>query len=279
MKTLSSLRKQEGLTLIELMIALLIGSAIIGGIMSAFITTNRSVMLNDALSRNQETGRFALEYITQFARMAGYNESVDPTVSLNRNIPLYITSPGIDCNGVDADACAGNDMGGMRGDRIAFPYFASEQPITDCMGGSAGGLGNPPAYIVNVFWVDNDRTLMCQVFDGDTKAWVGAPVPLVTGVETMEFLVGVADGGGTSVTRYLTVDQVDADGLENIVRSVRIALLMNSEEVDSAGEVDTNIQTRSYSVLDRRMPDYNDGNLRHVFTTTVSFLNTRISTE
>ena len=279
MKSLSY-QKQTGLTLVELMIALLIGIAIVGGVMSAFITTNRSVVLNDALSRNQETGRFALEYISQYARMAGYNESLDRGMDL----PLYISSSSseltVDCTAADADACAGNDMAGIRGDRISFPYYASEQAITDCMGGSAGGV-NPAALLVNVFWVDTDGVLRCHVFDADTKAWIGSSVPLVTGVETMEMLIGVADDGGISVSRYLTVDQIATNNLSFAVRSVRIALLLSSEEEDATNasgqqRLDTNVEKRSYSVLDKRMPEYEDGNLRHVFTTTVSFLNINI---
>lgn len=267
-----STQRQKGMTLVELMIALLIGTGIIAGIMSAFITTNRSVMLNDALSRNQETGRFALEYITNFVRMAGYDE-----LDQGLDIPLFITSGSlVNCNGADADACAGNDMAGIRGDRLSIPYNTSLQPINDCMGGVAGGT-NPNMWAVNVFWVDTTGVLMCHVFDATTKSWIGSSVPLVSGIETMEFLLGVSTIDDDAVSEYLTVDQVDARGLVNSVRSVRISLLVNSEEEDSESVHDTNIDDRSYSVLDRRITDFYDGNLRHIFTTTINFSNTDLT--
>lgn len=271
-------RYQQGLTLVELMIAMAIGLVVIAAVGNLFITTNKSVMLGDALSRNQETGRFALDYISNYARLAGYSE--DNTMP---DLPLYVTSNHssliVDCGGAaDADACSANDVDGIRGDRLSLPYFASNQQMTDCTGGLAGGA-NAVQYVVNVFWVDDEGILMCRAFDGQTKAWIANAAPMLTGLDTMEVLVGIAPDEDTqSVSQYVNIDDVINQSLNNRIRSLRVSILVSSDEQDAnANKQNTNVQTRTYSVLDHRFDSVTDGNLRHIFTTTIDFPNSRFN--
>lgn len=66
---------EQGFSLVELMIALVLGLFIIGGVISVFIGSSRSFNSNEALSRVQENGRFALEMIAQDLRNTGYKGS------------------------------------------------------------------------------------------------------------------------------------------------------------------------------------------------------------
>ncbi|WP_019625999.1 PilW family protein [Thioalkalivibrio sp. ALJT] len=62
----------RGLTLVELMVAMLIGLLLIGGTISIFISTQQTYRTQEAMSRVQESGRFAIERIARDAREAGY---------------------------------------------------------------------------------------------------------------------------------------------------------------------------------------------------------------
>lgn len=63
-------RRQRGLSLIELMIALLIGTILLLGITSLFNTTSNVNRMENGLARLQENGRFALSRIAEDLRMA-----------------------------------------------------------------------------------------------------------------------------------------------------------------------------------------------------------------
>ncbi|MAY42818.1 MULTISPECIES: PilW family protein [unclassified Neptuniibacter] len=67
--------KEKGFSLVELMIALVLGLFVIGGVISVFIGSSQSFRSNEALSRVQENGRFALELIAQDIRNTGYKGS------------------------------------------------------------------------------------------------------------------------------------------------------------------------------------------------------------
>lgn len=69
---LASRRRQTGLSLVELMIALVVGLVLMAGVLSAFISSRQSYGINNASAQTQENGRFALDFLTHDVRMGGY---------------------------------------------------------------------------------------------------------------------------------------------------------------------------------------------------------------
>ncbi|WP_374014112.1 PilW family protein [Pseudoxanthomonas koreensis] len=61
-----------GLTLIELMIALLIGSMLVLGLVQVFGAARSAYQLSEGIARVQENGRFALDFLQRDIRMAGH---------------------------------------------------------------------------------------------------------------------------------------------------------------------------------------------------------------
>ncbi len=66
------MRCQRGMTLIELMIALVLGLILIAGVIQIFIANRATYAFNEGLARIQEHGRFALDHIAHTTRMGGY---------------------------------------------------------------------------------------------------------------------------------------------------------------------------------------------------------------
>ncbi|WP_406672362.1 PilW family protein, partial [Natronospira sp.] len=67
-----TLRSQAGLTLVELMIAVAIGTILMIGVIQLFSGMRGAYTLNESMSRVQESGRFAIDYMTSDLRMAGH---------------------------------------------------------------------------------------------------------------------------------------------------------------------------------------------------------------
>ncbi|OIQ45720.1 MAG: hypothetical protein BM565_12725, partial [Gammaproteobacteria bacterium MedPE] len=63
--------KQQGFSIVELMIALVISIGTIGGLFSIYLKTRTTQELTEANSRIQESGRFAMEYLKRDIRMIG----------------------------------------------------------------------------------------------------------------------------------------------------------------------------------------------------------------
>jgi len=61
---------EHGMTLIEILIAMSIGVVLLSGIISIFISSKQTYRMQEALSRLQENGRFAIDFIGRDLRMA-----------------------------------------------------------------------------------------------------------------------------------------------------------------------------------------------------------------
>lgn len=67
-----SRKYMQGLSLIELMVALLIGTVLLLGLIQIFGASREAYRLSEGMGRVQENGRFALDYLQRDLRMVGH---------------------------------------------------------------------------------------------------------------------------------------------------------------------------------------------------------------
>lgn len=70
--TMAMHTRQRGISLIELMIAMVLGLIVSAAVMQIYLANSQASRLNDAMSRMQENGRFALNLLQQDLRQAGF---------------------------------------------------------------------------------------------------------------------------------------------------------------------------------------------------------------
>ncbi len=68
--------RQRGLSLVEILVALTISLFLIAGVIQLFIGSKQTYRFNDAQSRLQENGRFAIDRMAWDIRMAGYDPDI-----------------------------------------------------------------------------------------------------------------------------------------------------------------------------------------------------------
>lgn len=67
-----SFQRQRGLSLVELMVAMTLSLLLMLGVIQIFLSSKQTYSTNSALSRVQESGRFAMDFLTQDIRNTGY---------------------------------------------------------------------------------------------------------------------------------------------------------------------------------------------------------------
>lgn len=77
--------RSAGFSLIELMVALAISTFLLLGVFQVYISLNDTARSGSALARLQENGRFAVNYLIQNLRLAGYQGCID-TSSVEVNV-------------------------------------------------------------------------------------------------------------------------------------------------------------------------------------------------
>lgn len=183
-----SKHRQQGLSLIELMIAMVLGLIVITALLNIFVGTKRSTNFSDGLRTMQENGRYGIATLQEGIRLAGY-------------------SPG-SADEVPFDLVAGSESS------IVVRMVAQ----FDCNGISTAAVGG---VAVNTYtYNDADSQITCR---GNSATPVD--MPLIDGVDGFRVLYGMADDEDEPATRYVSYD---ANLDPSLVKSVRLALLVNS---------------------------------------------------
>ena len=210
-------RYSRGFTLIELMVALVLGLLMIGAVTIVFISNQQTAIAKQELDRAQEAFRFASHTITRVVQQGEIR-----TLAAIRTIDAGILATGLTG---DATILATDSLGGVPSvvpDNQVIVVVVSPGPPALGADGHRDCLGNPvvPAVDIdsyNVFFVANGR-LECRV--------------VVDKVSTAG-LANVIHGPVTLVSDIRTADtqfRLFHDGTNaNIPRSVIVQMAMQSE--------------------------------------------------
>ena len=166
-------RVSAGLSLIELMIALAIGSLLVLALVEVFAASRTAYQLSAGMARTQENGRFAIDILQRDLRMAGHAGCVNDQA---RFLPGNVTASRpalISTFLTDAQQFAANYAA------VADPALRFDMPIqgfeaVDTGSGDVVGVTSEPGSAAIGDWSD----LPAAVFDDFPAAGsAGAPVP------------------------------------------------------------------------------------------------------
>lgn len=247
-----------GLSLVELMVAMIVGLLIAAGASHVFINTRSNFRFQANMSRMSDSARFGLEFLRRTIRMAAYRG--DGLAEWAEG-PLTQAAFGVTAlQGADNDVDPTNSIKDGT-DVLTIAYEGSADGfIKDCQGGVVpAGVQATSSYAIST-----TNVLQCSIDGGTTFQ------PLVDGVENMQVLHGVDSDADGSANRYVTLGSVGST--DNVV-SVRVALLLVSADDSLASTIDK----RTYQVLDETVYDAltpaNDRRLRRLVSTTVRLRN------
>ncbi len=213
---------QRGFTLVELLVAMVIGLFLVGGLVTIVQDNRRSFSSQNQLSQLQDAERVAMTMITDVIQSAGYFP--DPT-----------TNTAVSALPVAGVIAAGQPLYGVfgaaaPGDTITVRYATnSGDGIVNCIGAS-NNSGAQVTY-TNVFSVVNGQ-LVCTL-NGTAYQLVGSVPNAATGVlsngivvNNLSVLYGINNGGAAgNVNTYVTANNVTS--WFNVI-SVQVSLTFNN---------------------------------------------------
>ncbi len=250
-----SVTRQQGLSLVELMVAMVLGLLITAAVVQLFLTNRQTFNLQQGIASVQEQGRFAVDFLSKEIMGAGYG---------NVAAPVKFT---------ETEGEEGSEDGTLHDVLHILVGVNEDDPDKgpkDCSGGvlneTSEGTITPAEtfkrYYVNVE-ADGNGVLMCEDSDGSS-------VVLIDNVEAFQVLYGVAIRQNNSTTyRYLPRDNVS--NTDEVV-SVRFAILLASDEV-AVSERDQAQNVEIFGTDYSSDLDFEDGKLRRLFVSSVALRN------
>jgi type IV pilus assembly protein PilW len=241
---------QQGLTLVEIMVALTLSLIIIGGVSQVYLSNKTSQRLLESLSVMQENGRYAVKIISDDIKEGDFwacaSNSSKVTNSLNSNGSSYVDISSGGVTGTDDSGLNGSDTLSLRG------AFGNGINLSTSMAAKTSALQVAvPNNLDNldlVFVSDCTSGDLFQISSGD---------PDTTGVLNHAITVGTPGNASASLsTRYETDAlihpfrevtysiQTGANGLPALFRSTNgagaVELIEGVEDMQVTYGEDTN---------------------------------------
>src|SRR3569832_1479172 len=101
-------KRQQGMTLVELLVAVTLGLLVIAGIGQIYTAAKRSYDILSSMSRLQDVGRYAIDSITRDIQRAGYWGLTDMKTIINNN-PGWFPNGGIPYDPATYATCSTTD--------------------------------------------------------------------------------------------------------------------------------------------------------------------------
>jgi len=302
----SAKRTQKGLSLVELLIAMVVGLFLLAGVITSFVGTKESDRTRRAISQMDGDARAALAIMRQTISHAGYPSIHGKVIENNKafytredgNLPNPLCQGGLRRD-VLTPRLSSATRDRFRRDVLTIvaltdnpcldgndscPNVAQQNPdaklFADCTGGGADR---------------DERTVSCSADDvpgtlnSSTKGYMystfrlgggsrsntlfcdgsrGGSQPLVDNIVAMQFLYGVQQNDGTTI--YKRANLIENDEEWPLVSSVQVGLLVQSAEDNilkqSSGKTYRVLQSSNYTISDSRR-------LYKVYRTTINLAN------
>lgn len=237
---------QQGFSILELMVALLIGMLITGAMVVNYASLRRTFGLHDGMAQLQDSQRLILTLMSTTLQQAGYytNPSVDTRISALPGAASVAWAGGTPPSTLAAGQAVigiGNGTGtGAASDGVAVRFQASSgDGLMNCLGGTHPGGAAAAEVWINTYQINGQNELTCS-FNGAT------PVPLAANVQRMRIEYGVDFDGNGSNDSYLPASVVTASGRWDSVHSIRLSFQL----LDPAAATPTPVPTMLVQLVD-----------------------------
>jgi type IV pilus assembly protein PilW len=226
-------RNQVGMTMVELLVALAIGSFLMIGAVQVYNQSRQAYVINDSIARVQETAQFAMDTVEADLRMAsnwgqnsratsinGHSEiggeadplNLVPPASCGADWAFDLVQPLVGTNNSYTLPCAAN--GGAQANSDVFTTRRATVAATPL---EAGRIQIQTTRIQGELFADGNIPAGFDALTSEThnllvnSYYVAASSELIPGVPTLRRKTLVGGAGGPTI-----VDQEIAPGVENI---------------------------------------------------------------
>lgn len=249
-------RQQTGFTIVEFMIAGVLGLVVLIGVLQIFLGSRQTFTLQGAIADVQDSGRFALQFLTEDIQRAGWSINNVP-------IPEHILLLGDKSAGTASNCSSAN---GAQSDCIKIRY----ESRIDCLGQAVSTVAENRYFVNYAAKPDADGVLLGELSClGNGNA---TPQPLLRNVESFQVRYGLDSNGDDVVDRYVAASDLTTATAVGVM-AVRIGLVL----VSDANALD---KPRDYAATDLFLFDVADGyerkndrRLRRVYVKTIAIPN------
>lgn len=206
---------QQGFTLVEMMVAMLIGIFLSLALTGIYVALKRNFLGEDSIVNSQENQRLAFNVLTNGFQSAGY--FLDPINQNAESVFLINNESGFKTPGQIIYGTTDNN--GRQAVSVRY-QAAPNDGILNCAGSE--NLTGANAIFINTFSLSSNNELICAAGVNDDAP---SSIVISRNISNVSFQYATDSDNNGVVDSYLTSTQVDAVGW-NLVHGVRIDLTL-----------------------------------------------------
>ncbi|MHA3059214.1 PilW family protein [Acinetobacter sp. ANC 4636] len=284
---------QQGLTLIELMMSLVLGLIIVAAAVMLFIAGQKSFALQQGAADIQDNANFALNYMTKDIRMANLNAVTAAMTASSANGGIVFSTTnlaGVASSAVSQSAVSNTSNMNVGSDQLVIQYVPTQAQIDsglfDCEGTQ---VTDASVYVVERYFVRQDANINNNETSATALALACAAGRsnnltafnndngqiIMKRVDYFHVLLTVQDSSGNF--RDMTITQYTTNAPTARIMGIKLGVLVRSNQTVG---IDSNIDlTKSFTVFNQPVTLNNTiqtmpaKNLRQVITQTVAIRN------
>jgi len=209
----------RGFSLVELMIALVIGLLLLAGVLQILLSNRQSFDAQRGRAHLQENARLASYALENAVAHAGFHSDLES--DWFQSFPSTTATAGGFQRGAVVSGTANT-----RGDSDTLRIrFQSAGGVHTCLGGEVGDIDSPKQSVFEFRLSADGDALLCEVLSGPGAGPVAQPI--VENVDRFEVRYGLDTDSEIGIDRYVS----DLSGFDaSKVRSVRVQLLLRNGE-------------------------------------------------
>lgn len=263
------MRRQSGLTLVELMVAMTLSMVLLAGVMVLFSGNKISYRMQEGLSAIQDSGRYAMAQIKRDIESSGFGGCLTEDLKVDIKPILWIAAPdyveefqnGIritadnDVSGADVDGEAvvdGTDVLQIRGLMGGTVFYAAQRmfpnnPITllgdatdefatddyavlsDCSGADIVQVAADPTFADNKTTITHLPTLLSRKFGSDSE---------LAALSLRTYFIGTSAGVNNSGAAVRALYRSDGTTVQEIVQGVEDMQILFGVDTNADGVAD-----------------------------------------
>ncbi|MEJ1355225.1 MAG: PilW family protein [Candidatus Sedimenticola sp. (ex Thyasira tokunagai)] len=201
-------RRNNGFTLIELMIAMFLSLFLMAGVIQLFLQSKTTYMLQEGVARAQESGRLSLYLVEEHLRRAAYPLDALPLINGFARDQIGSTPAFTSSQIIPSDSA------------LVIQYQSPDGGIDDCTGRNIAANN----FVSMHYYISDEDELKCEsAITTDTTS--PASAILIENISTLQLSYGMdTDGDGAANGSYKAVaDIATADDWEKVV-AVQVAV-------------------------------------------------------
>lgn len=195
----STLHTHQGFSLVELMVAMVVGLVVLGTVSTIMVNANKNYTTTDSTARLQENARFAMQFITTDLRRAGYFGCAGDLSAVYSTLNGSGGVGGLALNALEGVEAVGTGVW---------------QPSTEATSFPNNPVAGSDAFAVRYLDLDNPITLQQEMPNESAVLFVNAGHGL-----NVNDIIAVTDCDTADIMQLTNVNASGSSGKDNLVHN------------------------------------------------------------